>query len=65
MNQVEIDKRKYHLIGEMIAWLKENVGPGGWSPVLDETWRIESAFGNTKFIFADPQHATLFTLKWL
>ena len=65
LNEVQISKRQYHLIGDMMYWLRENVGDGGWAPVLDARWHIESAFGNSTFIFKDGKDATLFALKWL
>lgn len=65
MNEVRISKRQYHQIGEMTAWLRVNVGEGGWPPVLNARWHIESAFGNSKFVFKDGRDATMFALKWL
>lgn len=64
MNTVEFDKDKFHLIETMNAWLRENVGPGGWAPVLDAKWHIESAFGHSWYKFEDPKDATLFALRW-
>jgi hypothetical protein len=64
MTEVDFDKRQYHLIEEMNRWLRENVGEGGWAPVLDARWHIESAFGNSKYIFKDPKDAMLFALRW-
>lgn len=64
MNEVWIDKRQYHRIEEINSWLREHVGPGGWAPVLDARWHIESAFGESKYTFVDPKDATLFALRW-
>ena len=64
MTAVEFDKDKYHLIEEMNRWLRENVGPGGWAPVLDARWHIEGAFGHHTYTFKDPRDATMFALKW-
>lgn len=64
MTSVEFDKDKYHLIEEMNRWLRENVGPGGWAPVLDACWHIESAFGHSKYVFKDGKDAMLFALRW-
>ena len=62
--EVEFDKRQYHLIEDMNKWLRENVGDGGWRPMLDARWHIESAFGNSKYVFKDPHDALLFALRW-
>lgn len=65
LNEVRISKRQYHLISEMTAWLRVNVGEGGYRPMLDARWHIESAFGESKFVFKDKKDATWFALKWL
>jgi hypothetical protein len=62
--EVNFDKRQYHLIEEMNRWLRANVGDGGWQPMLDARWHIESAFGESKYVFKDPQDAMLFALRW-
>jgi hypothetical protein len=62
--EVEFGKGQYHLIEEMNRWLREHVGEGGWRPILDARWHIESAFGNSKYVFKDPQDAMLFALRW-
>lgn len=64
MTTVEFGKRDYHRISEMCMWLRENIGPGGYAPVLDAKWKIESAFGNTMFTFKEEKHASMFALKW-
>jgi len=64
MTAVEFDKDKYHLIEKMNLWLRENVGDGGWMPMLDAKWKIEGAFGHHTYHFKDPKDATLFALKW-
>lgn len=64
MTRVEFGKDKYHLVAEMNKWLRANIGPGGYSPVLDAKWHIESAFGNTWYTFKNDSDATLFALKW-
>jgi len=64
MNTVEFSKDKYHLIEEMNRWLRENVGDGGWMPMLDARWKIEGAFGHHTYTFKDPRDATLFALRW-
>lgn len=64
MTEVEFNKNQFHLIEEMNQWLRENVGPGGWAPVLDARWHIESAFGNSTYTFKDPKDAMLFALRW-
>jgi hypothetical protein len=64
MTEVEFGRDKYHLIEEMNRWLRDNVGEGGWMPMLDARWKIEGAFGNHTYYFKDPKDATLFALKW-
>lgn len=64
MTEVEFDKDKYHLIEEMNRWLRENVGDGGWMPVLDAKWKIESAYGRHTYWFKDSKDAVLFALRW-
>jgi hypothetical protein len=64
MTEVEFGKQQYHLVEEMNRWLRANVGEGGWRPMLDARWHIESAFGNSKYVFKDPQDAMLFALRW-
>lgn len=64
MNTVELDKDKYHLIEDMNRWLRDNVGDGGWMPMLDARWKIEGAFGHHTYTFKDPKDATLFALRW-
>jgi len=64
MTEVEFSKQQYHLIEEMNSWLRANVGDGGWRPMLDARWHIESAFGNSKYVFKDPRDAMLFALRW-
>ena len=64
MNEVKFSRDKYHLIEQMNAWLQENVGPGGWAPILDARWHIESAFGHSKYTFKDPRDAMMFALRW-
>jgi len=64
MTEVNISKRQYHQISEMTAWLRANVGEGGYQPMLDARWHIESAFGNSKFVFKDPRDAMMFALRW-
>jgi hypothetical protein len=64
MTEVEFSKQQYHLIEEMNRWLRANVGDGGWRPMLDARWHIESAFGNSKYVFKDPRDAMLFALRW-
>ena len=61
---IQFDKSKYHLINQMNDWLRTNIGPGGYAPVLDARWHIESAFGNTWYTFKDPKDATFFALMW-
>jgi len=64
MTEVEFGREQYHLIHEMNAWLRENVGEGGWMPVLDAKWKIEGAFGYHTYYFHDPKDAMLFSLRW-
>lgn len=64
MTEVEFNRDKYHLIGEMCEWLRANIGPGGYSPILDARWHIESAFGHSKYTFEDPRDAMMFALRW-
>ena len=64
ITEVTFNRDKYHLIEEMNAWLRSNVGPGGWAPVLDAKWKIEGAFGHHTYYFKDPRDATLFALRW-
>jgi len=64
MTEVNFGKRDYYRIEDMNKWLRENVGEGGWRPMLDARWHIESAFGESKYVFKDPKDATLFALKW-
>lgn len=64
MTEVNFGKRDYYRIEDMNKWLRENVGEGGWRPMLDARWHIESAFGESKYVFKDAKDATLFALKW-
>jgi len=64
MNTVVFNKDQYHQIHEMNAWLRENVGVGGWMPILDSKWKIEGAYGYHTYTFKDPRDAMLFALRW-
>lgn len=65
MTEVEFDRDKYHLINEMNAWLRENVGPGGWLAPPECKWKVEGAFGHHTYYFKDPKDAMMFTLRWV
>lgn len=64
MTEVDFGKDQYHKIEDMNRWLRENVGPGGWPPMLDARWHIRTAFGASRYTFKDPGDAILFALKW-
>jgi hypothetical protein len=73
MNFYTFGKDRYHLNNEMEQWCKENIGQGGWSYANPKTWEgmhgnwiwvMSSMFGNTTFSFKDPNHLTLFLLRW-
>jgi hypothetical protein len=65
MTTIEFGKDRYHLISEMTKWLRDNIGPGGYSPAPDAKWHIESGFGNTWYTFENDSDASLFALRWL
>jgi hypothetical protein len=64
MIKIKFGKDKYHLVVEMNKWLKENIGHGGWQPMLDAKWHVESAYGTTWYVFKDESDAMLFLLRW-
>lgn len=64
MNKVEFGKDHYHKIEDMNRWLRANVGPGGWRPMLDPRWTISTAFGASTYTFKDKGDAMMFALKW-
>lgn len=72
MNQITLDKTRYHQHPEMYQWCWDNIGVGGWTWATPNTWEgmgdkqwiIFSMFGNTTFAFKDEKHYTLFLLRW-
>jgi hypothetical protein len=73
MIEIKFGKDRYHLNGAMEVWCAEHIGPGGWvhefSPKTWEgldrkIWVMHSMFGNTTFLFKNPEDATLFALRW-
>lgn len=64
MNEVEFGRNQYHKIEEMNQWLRDNVGPGGWQPMLGARWHIITAFGNSTYVFKDGRDAMMFALRW-
>jgi hypothetical protein len=64
--KIIFDKNRYHQQDEMIAWCRENIGPGGWYDMIpdDMDWSMGCVFGRTTFCFKNEQDCTLFLLKW-
>jgi len=70
--EITFGKDRYHQQEEMASWCRNNIGPGGWSytspkewaGLQDKIWIMHSMFGNTTFAFKEPQHLTLFALRW-
>ena len=67
--QFDFGKSQYHQISAMEQWCRANIGAGGWAnpaaPMAPgHLWTVHSMFGNTTFLFKQPSHCTLFTLKW-
>lgn len=73
---IQFGKDRYHLQAEMVDWCNKNVGrnashtmdwawgkPEEWEE--GSIWKIESAFGNTKFHFKEQKDANWFALRWL
>jgi hypothetical protein len=61
---IQFGKGRYHEIETMIKWCYEHFGGGGWLPSPGCSWSVESAFGNTFFIFKNEKDATIFALRW-
>lgn len=65
MIEIEISKRRYHEVNDMVRWCTEQFGQGGWLAKPYDRWTLEQAFGESSFKFKDEKDATLFTLKWV
>jgi hypothetical protein len=63
-NKIRFDKRRYHELGEMSQWCRENIGPGGYIDEPEYLWTMTTMFGETDFIFKDEKHAEWFALRW-
>lgn len=64
-----LNRDYYHLHIEMISWVRDNLGPGGWR-VPDykrwgDRWGIQISFGHQTWYFVKEEDASLFALKWL
>ena len=66
MNTVRFDKNKFHLHQEMMQWCRDNIGPGSWVSMYVENgkWAIDIIFGNTTFVFKDPEDMLMFKMIW-
>jgi hypothetical protein len=70
MIEIVFEKDRYHTIGTMERWCRENIGVGGWVYAdpkdweEERKWAMSSAFGRTTFYFRDDEDATMFTLRW-
>ena len=72
MKELRFGKDRYHLHGEMEAWCKKHVGPGGWHHSGEITswkalgkWCLSCDFGNSKIRFKNDEDAVAFKLIWL
>jgi hypothetical protein len=65
MNFYTFGKEQYHLHLEMEQWCRNNIGQGSWGGAyVGDVWSIDSMFGNTTFAFKNPNHLTMFVLRW-
>jgi ABC-type uncharacterized transport system ATPase subunit len=64
MTEINISKRRYHELGDMIAWCRVIIGTGGYIMNDDDLWGIVTVFGESKFFFVEERDATAFTLRW-
>jgi len=72
MKELNFGRDHYHLHGEMEAWCKKYVGPGGWYGGGEITnwkalgkWRLSCNFGHSTISFKNDEDAVAFKLTWL
>jgi len=71
--RITFPKNRYHELNDMVAWVIENIGVGGWSYDLPTTWEgiddavwvVKSAFGTTTFAFKYEIDYTVFVMRFI